>query len=525
MSLSLSSSKVFAKKVEKDLFTNDTKKDIMITVTWEKNDASFVFIDPSGKVIDPNIATKKVSSIISDTGMNVLIKNAAKGQWKWKYDKGSNDSLNVSISDYKEPVWIQSFKIASLEAEMLPFEFETYHPEDINYTYTISLKTSEEAETSKEVYSGSGAANSLVEGSINLQSVNSYDSYILVLQVTYNEADSEYFDVAYSDSFAFTNSNVSEGISDYNVIVDQINGSVSIDWSEYVGYSVEKVMVKIYADDKIILENAFGTNEMNTCIGYYDLSAKELKTSVVLVSSGILSAEKVKTVAVAPADKDFYIEIPDYNVTNKSIYPVKYSNADNQEVSIVLNDIEEIWTLKDKGEKLINLIDDYSNIIIRYTDDNNITRKYNTSVSIDIHPPTLNIYENLDGMVTNESSVIITGDTEIGSKLTINGTEVKIKAEGTFLYTLPIKESNNLITILSADTYGNTTSYYANVTKDSIAVASGNFIKEYLALIVTLALSLAGTGIIVFRPKSKEKNRKKKKIMKEKKGGIPDEKK
>ena len=46
-----------------------------------------------------------------------------------------------------------------------------------------------------------------------------------------------------------------------------------------------------------------------------------------------------------------------------------------------------------------------------------------------------------------------------GSKLTINSTEVNIKEEGTFLYTLTLKESNNLITILSSDTYGNTTSY------------------------------------------------------------------
>ena len=198
---------------------------------------------------------------------------------------------------------------------------------------------------------------------------------------------------------------------------------------------------------------------------------------------------------------------------NKSIFPVKYFNADNQEVSIVLNDIEEIWTLKEEGEKLINLTEDYSDIIIKYTDDNNITRKYNTSVSVDIHPPTLNIYENLDGMVTNKSSVIITGDTEIGSRLSINGITVKIKEEGTFLYTQPLKKSNNLITILSADTYGNTTSYYASVTKDSNAVTSGNFIKKYLALIVTLAFSLVGTGILAFLS------------LKKKKGGVPDEKK
>jgi len=499
---------VSAKSVESDLFLNDTTRDITIAVTWEKNDASFVFIDPSGAVIDPKIATKEVSSIVSDSGMNVLIKGAAKGQWKWKYDKGSNTSLNVSVSDYKEPVWIQSFKITSVEAEMLSFEFETYHPEDKNYNYTISLKTSKEADSSKEVYTGSATANSVVTGSINLNDINTYDSYILVLQVTYNEADSEYFDVAYSDPFEFTNPNEKEGISDYNVIIDQINGSVSIDWSEYIGDSADKVMVKIYADDQIILENAFGTNEMDTCIGYYDLSAKELKTSVVLIDDGLLSLENVKTIAISPTDKEFYIELPEYNVTNQSIFPVKYYNADNQEVSVVLNEIENTWTLNKKGEKLIDLKEDYSEILIQYTDANNVTRKYDTTVSIDIYPPTLNIYENLDGMVTSKDSVIITGKTEVGSNLSINGNTVELKEEGAFLYTLPLQGSNNLITILSTDTYGNTTSYYANVTKDSVIASSGNFFKEYLPLIITFALSLAGTGLIIFICVKKKKSQK-----------------
>lgn len=494
----------FAKATKADLFYNDKKQDIMISISWETNDVSVTLIDPSGKSIDPGTATDTLSSVISDTGMFVMIKDAAEGQWQWNYDKGSNESLDVSVSKYKEPVWIQNFKLGAVSGSTVPFDFNTSSEEDIYYDYSITIKTSTETAAVKEIYYGSAAANEQVTGMIDLSSINTYSNYILELKVSYNDNGLDYFDLADSEPFSYANPKQIAGINDFELILNESSGTVSIGNVMLPDGYYDEIIARIYEDGNSILEKNYSLDAISTCTAGIDEGVKEIKVGLTLVSGGIMSQELVKTCTLQPSEKDFTLILPDYNISNQNTYKVAYSNAKAQSVTVNVNGMEDSWILEGNGEKLLELPEGQSEIVLTYYDSQNIIRKLETSVSIDVYPPELNIIDDFDGMITSKDSIIITGETEVGSSVTINGAAVELKNSGTFLYTYTLKNGDNNITISSKDGAGNEAAYYACVTK-KIIVKSNSFLKDYFPLITSLAASVVGIILIALLTRKKRK--------------------
>lgn len=113
-------------------------------------------------------------------------------------------------------------------------------------------------------------------------------------------------------------------------------------------------------------------------------------------------------------------------------------------------------------------------ISITATDNDGNTSAAKTSTfTVDTVPPTLSITAPADKLITNKSTVTVTGKTDdVTSKpvtVTINGTEVTVETDGTFSKDVTLVNGSNTITIIAKDKAGKTTTVVRTVTLDTAA--------------------------------------------------------
>lgn len=113
-------------------------------------------------------------------------------------------------------------------------------------------------------------------------------------------------------------------------------------------------------------------------------------------------------------------------------------------------------------------------ISITATDNDGNTSAAKTSTfTVDTVPPTLSITAPADKLITNKSTVTVTGKTDdVTSKpvtVAINGTAVTVEADGTFSKDVTLVNGSNTITIIAKDKAGKTTTVVRTVTLDTAA--------------------------------------------------------
>jgi hypothetical protein len=113
-------------------------------------------------------------------------------------------------------------------------------------------------------------------------------------------------------------------------------------------------------------------------------------------------------------------------------------------------------------------------ISITATDNDGNTSAAKTSTfTVDTVPPTLSITAPADKLITNKSTVTVTGKTDdVTSKpvtVTINGTAVTVEADGTFSKDVTLVNGSNTITIIAKDKASKTTTVVRTVTLDTAA--------------------------------------------------------
>lgn len=105
--------------------------------------------------------------------------------------------------------------------------------------------------------------------------------------------------------------------------------------------------------------------------------------------------------------------------------------------------------------------------------DGNTASAKTATFTIDTVPPTLSVTAPAEGLVTNKSTVTVTGKTDdVTSKpvtVTINGTAVTVASDGTFSKDVTLSNGSNTITIVAKDKAGKTTTVTRHVTVDTVA--------------------------------------------------------
>ncbi|HYA10849.1 MAG TPA: Ig-like domain-containing protein [Thermoplasmata archaeon] len=95
------------------------------------------------------------------------------------------------------------------------------------------------------------------------------------------------------------------------------------------------------------------------------------------------------------------------------------------------------------------------------------TTSVSTTVTVDTTAPAISITSPTTGAVTNNSVAEVTGTTEAGASVSVNGVVATVSPTGSFSVAIPLAEGANTITATARDAAGNSASTSVSVTLDT----------------------------------------------------------
>lgn len=509
----------YATASEADIIYISEPQTFMVSVLYENDDVTINLIDPEGNKV--SLDSENVEKFETEGSLLIVVKDAAEGQWKIEYDKGSNESIQVSAQLYEEPIWIDSLVVQNITDTTVDVKFSVSHSEDFYINYEIYLGTDADMTSSRELDWGSGKTNSEIVATVDFQDVNTYDEYYIMVYAYYEDNGMTYFDEAVSEPFAFNNAEEIEGLEDYYVEINETLATVYVSLDNYVSYGTKGAYVTVKEDGTAVYEE-FLEDEYELQHAYSDgISEIEIAVSI-MNSDGRVSEDTVKTINLTD-ESEFRLQLPEASIQKNFRYTFGYSNADEHEVFFTVNNEETKSIVLNGTASYYFALAEYQNeIYIEYMDKNNVKHIFQQSVAVDDVPPALTIYEDLDGITTEKEKIIVTGKTDSGSKLTINSTEVEINENGTFSYEATLVSGVNQIEINASDEIGNTTTYVMKINRQTNNALVGNVVEgeksnkilEFIPLAIALFASIFGIIELSIVASGKKKNTPKKTVFK-----------
>ena len=103
--------------------------------------------------------------------------------------------------------------------------------------------------------------------------------------------------------------------------------------------------------------------------------------------------------------------------------------------------------------------------------DGNAATAKTVTFTIDTIPPTLTLTNPADGLITNKSTLVVSGKTDDAKSkpvtVTVNGASVAVNSDGSFSKEITLTNGSNTITVVAKDKAGKTTTVTRKVTLDT----------------------------------------------------------
>ncbi|MBQ8281530.1 MAG: hypothetical protein IJZ25_03905, partial [Lachnospiraceae bacterium] len=242
----------YAVASEADIIYISEPQTFMVSVLYENDDVTIGLIDPEGNKV--SLDSDNVEKFETEGSLLIVVKDAAEGQWKIEYDKGSNESIQVSAQLYEEPIWIDSLVVQNITDTSVDVKFNVSHSEDFYINYEIYLGADPDMTSSRELDWGSGKTNSEIVATVDFSDVNTYDEYYIMVYAYYEDNGMTYFDEAVSEPFTFNNIEKIEGLEDYYVEVNETLATVYVSLDNYVPYGTEGAYITVKEDGTAVYE-------------------------------------------------------------------------------------------------------------------------------------------------------------------------------------------------------------------------------------------------------------------------------
>jgi len=519
---------VFAEVQEKDTFYLNEQKDIVIAISWDQAKPAIVFIDPEGIEYNPDQSAEGTMTAENTTTKTIyyIVQGAAQGQWRVRYDKGTNSRIDIELHEYKKGLFIENFTLGTIEEKYLPVSFQVSGEDGAYYNYRISAMI-DHTGSEKVVASGTARVGDVKNTRANLSALSSYNAYMLKLYVWQNEDGSDLFDFMFSPTFEFVNKAMDKYASDFKMIVCPDESLLYVGFDK-LDYNVDGMLVAVFEDggEEPIFFDEYDRDKEEIQLAY-DPAAKEVSVEVSYKVDGVNTTPIRKTAKIS----DMAISIPSGEAFNSINLPMTYKGLEKQLCAVTVNGYVTELVLDGKGQSNITLGDDWNTLRIEYLDQNGVTWLIEREIFVDRIPPVLHMSQNYDGMAVSAEEVAVSGTTSDCEELLINGKSVKIEANGAFSEKIKLSKGENRVTVIAKDALGNETRYSAVIfsgviteNKGTENTAPGAFLEKifsqdsYFVLISSSVIALLIVAYaLIFWKKQKEKTQGEKKEKKQKK--------
>lgn len=139
-------------------------------------------------------------------------------------------------------------------------------------------------------------------------------------------------------------------------------------------------------------------------------------------------------------------------------------------VSAALNGEMVCEGQKQPGSYRIDLEEGDNRVTFYLTDAAGNIRSFGRDFHVDTTPPVLRLHSDLDGLTTNARTVWLSGMTETGAQLTLNGEPVETQ-QGYFDLACTLRPGENTLLLIAEDGAGNRSQYTAVVTRPWLSAA------------------------------------------------------
>lgn len=444
---------------EEDLIYLKKEKDIVIWVKWDVEQPKVVFISPEDEEYDPTIAADNTETIFSENNMYYVIRGAEAGQWKIRYDKGKNNTLEVSVHDYMAGIYVEYFTIDQIVDNNMTVRFKVGGQEDRRFNFRISAMVSHNG-AEKELYDSSTRTGREEEIKLSLKKLSSYENYFLKLYVWYEENGTDIFDFAYSETFAWTNTSVDESLPEITTTVLPLENLVRVNWPTDFS-KADSVLVAVFEEDATVPTryDTYKVRDYQSAELSYTPGISKITIEVSMNINGVQSTPLRRTAILG----DMKLQLPESELLNSLSFPVAYRDMNGQSVQLRVNQRGSTATLDGSGTMTMTLVDDWNSVSVSYTDENLITWELRRDVFVDRIPPALSMTKDYNGMSQKSDKLVISGRATDCVSLTVNGNPVTMDAAGNFTWDLSLASGSNIFTVIAADAAGNEALYSAEV--------------------------------------------------------------
>ncbi len=493
------------------LFTLDSACNVMVDITYDTDAKPDVgIISPSNRTYNEANQTNGVQ-IEHDTAakrIRFYIPDAARGSWKISYDSSLKGHLTANVVKYARDISIESFHMTSLKNNQATVDFTVQFPKttSITYKYSISavtLDASGNVEGKKAIYSNTATSGGKISRTLNLSGLQTYDSYYLLLEVSYEDYDSEVTHSMLSDKFSFTNSNAYAPITDYRVTLNVSTGELSVDWSHCYIYSASNYNIAVEVGGETVYADSLSGSQRSVSGISVDPSTAEIKVSLSYKRSGILS--QIHSISVKPSDMGAAIATG--NLTNASQAEITYSVSAQHDAYITVNsNVNEQVMLNGSGSFSVPLEEGYNDLSVKQIYSENIIFIAEKRILLDQFAPVIEFYENLSGVTTAETLFVVVGEVDSGCTFTINGLAQTVAADGTFSLPLTLVYGVNTFEFSAVDGAGNVTTRTVSIICSTQTNALGISLDFEILLLIGIGIVLlliAVISLLVMRKKKK----------------------
>lgn len=475
--------------------------DLTVMFTYDAEKVDITFISPSGERI--SAGNEGVEMAEGELWRTYRIKGAAAGTWSVEYDLASNTEINYSVLQDNYGLWIQYFTLGEANEEGIDVSFQAdYEGENVYYSYTIFAISSSDPENISKLSEGVTRSNEASTIRVNLTSLSS-DEYTLRLDVHYDDEGTEIFDSQSSNSFSYSNPNAGKEIENYIVKIDKREHLCKIDWSEFTNWSYENYKLLVLADGENIYKGEFDQDVKESSIVFSE-GTKNLEIKLAYRSDSIWSKYRVKSIDL---EKE-YLSLKSDQITASFQIALEYKVEKEREVLLRVNGKEGQYKVKESGFLSLDLQDMGNEIYAEMEVEDSVFFLVDSSIYSDGIPPSISLFENLDGKTFFSDRVTIMGKMTGGNALSIAGKPVELDASGNFSYVFTLNPGENILEILAKDVNGNETSRILTLYRGGSLLNKKTNIKSWKSFFPALLGFMASLCIAVlsiFFMKKREK--------------------
>lgn len=509
----------FAQTKTAELVTLDSDTNLTICVGYEKEEPTVSFISPDGDEVKEGSEGVEVKRDTEGKKIYFQISNAKRGDWKIVYDKKSNSQISVDFGKFSDGIWINSVKTGKLDGNILEVSLDVSQTENIKYDYNIyaAVVDADGVITGKKLLkSGNATANEVLATTVDLTPLAT-GSYYIFADINATDKGVYVFDEMLSESpVAFTNGETLSAVEDLYIELNLSDEEILISWDGYCSTRDDKI-IGIFGDGESEPMFAFtSTGSKSEVIADIDSSKLPLRVEFTYKDGNKISETFRKIVDVS----DVKIEDKSNGIVNSYNALFDYTTTSETVFDIVIDQEEPYQlTVNGEGNFSVKLTENHNLIEVSYLKNDNIRVIDIFEIIVDDIAPELEFFENITTIRTYDENFEITGSVENDAMLTVDGKEIKTEENGVFSHNVALKEGQNRFEFVATDSAGNKTLRRIEIIREQKTDAIANavkddedegFFKKYLALIITLGVSLAVAVVaIILSLKNKVSSNKK----------------